>query len=591
MTQAFPDGYRELTEIGRGASSVVFRAWQPDLNRWVAIKVVTIAPGTAPLSQFQRERAALGTLSGHPNIVTVHDAGLTPEGTAFIVMEHLQDGTLADRLREGPLPWADAAAASVMLSGALETAHRAGVLHLDVKPENVCRSVDDDTVKLGDFGIASIQGYPQTRSGRVSGTLLHIAPEQLEDQPPTVASDVYSLGSTLFTLVTGHPPFGRPHEAVGVVINRILHEPLPVAELRVLGLPPSLCRIIEQSLARDPHHRQATAAEVGEQLRRAQADAGLVPTQISIRALSALPRPLEPNGRPPSQSDVTLPPAPTPASGDGDSDGDGDLLSPVRRPNVGPKRVASAVGGVLALALVALLLGLVLDDTGDGRPTTPSTGIATTAGGKGQGEQAPTGGLPFQAGQAFVDDFSNPSSGWPDIPNDSYYDGEGGYRVRVLDEGNRLAAGPREDASPVLTALGAPGTNLRLEVDATFPPGGKSGAGLYCRMRQTDKNRYQAVIFPNGHWQITTGNGGPGSIDTLASGNIEALPPGKALHIRLDCGGDGNPTTLSLAVEGRSIWELRHSPGLDTGGLGVVVVTARVPGVDVLFDNFVATRL
>lgn len=266
----FP-GFEDAVEAGWGGFAVVYRARQVNFERQVAIKVLNVRPGADVGEAFRRECEAIGSLSGHPNIVTVHGVGETPDGRPFIVMEYLHGGSLGDLVRaRGPLPWREAAAIGVELAGALESAHRAGLLHRDVKPENVLVS-RFGRPKLGDFGIARLHGALDPGSGGLAGSLRHLAPEVLAGGPPSVASDVYSLGSTLFTVLAGRPP--------------------PVADLRPEGVPDSVCRVVEQALDPDPGRRHARAEEVGLDLQAALASEGSPVPELAVEGTAdARPR-------------------------------------------------------------------------------------------------------------------------------------------------------------------------------------------------------------------------------------------------------------------------------------------------------------
>lgn len=256
------DGLTLLEEIGRGGFGVVYRARQDSLGRLVAVKVL---PGAGDdqdtFARFTRECRALGAVANHPNIATVYSCGLTAEGAGYLTMELLDGGTLAGRTATDPLSWREAAIVGVGLAGALETAHRVGVLHRDIKPENV---IFDGlgTPKLLDFGIATVPGAFQSRSQAVSLTLAHAAPEVLVGARGSVASDVYALASTLFTAIHGTPAFVRAGEETLVpLLARIAADPVP--DLRPDGVPGGLCDLLEQALAKDPAVRPLSAEQFG----------------------------------------------------------------------------------------------------------------------------------------------------------------------------------------------------------------------------------------------------------------------------------------------------------------------------------------
>ena len=206
------NGYADLTVIGQGGFAVVYRATQSALNRSVAVKVLSGLVDPVAISRFERECATIGSLSGHPHVVSVYDAGTTVEGSPYLAMEYVPRGSLADRIQaSGPLPTPQILSVGVQLCDALDAAHRAGVLHRDIKPENVLVDVTGQC-KLADFGVAAVvEGVDSrdTAPGTLLGTVLHLAPEVLEGGRAAVASDIYSLGSTLATLALGKAPFAR----------------------------------------------------------------------------------------------------------------------------------------------------------------------------------------------------------------------------------------------------------------------------------------------------------------------------------------------------------------------------------------------
>ncbi|MBI2168029.1 MAG: serine/threonine protein kinase, partial [Actinobacteria bacterium] len=285
-------GLEDAVEIGRGGFGVVYRARQPHFNRTVAVKVLTQATlDDTGRTRFERERQALGTISSHPNIVTVFDSGYTANGFPYLVMEHLQGGSLADVVqRDGAMDWEGAVPLIVKVAGALATVHAAGILHRDIKPENILISAYGEP-HLGDFGIARILTGPETRTGGVTTSVAHAAPEILGGGTPSVSSDLYALASTLFTLLDGRPAFVRDtDETVVTLIGRISLESVP--DLRPRDVPDAVCRVIEQGMSKEKGDRQASAEAFGRQLQEAQRAGGAAPTAMLLEP----PEPSEATG-------------------------------------------------------------------------------------------------------------------------------------------------------------------------------------------------------------------------------------------------------------------------------------------------------
>jgi serine/threonine-protein kinase PknK len=257
--------------IGKGGFGVVYRCRQRALNRSVAVKVLTARPELEPenVERFLREQQAMGALSGHPNIVPILQVGTTRSGRPYLVMPYHSRGSLEDRIRrEGFLPVPEAIGITVKLAGALETAHRAGILHRDIKPGNVLLT-DYGEPQLTDFGIARVEGGFETTTGVVTGSPAFTAPEVLRSGVPSVASDIYGLGATLFAMITGHAAYERRSgEQIVAQFLRIAAEPLP--NLRLDGIPDEVATAIEVSMAHNPADRPASAAAFGEILRDIQ---------------------------------------------------------------------------------------------------------------------------------------------------------------------------------------------------------------------------------------------------------------------------------------------------------------------------------
>ncbi len=276
-------GLEDATPVGRGAFATVYRAHQPAFRRTVAVKLLTAAElDEHGRQRFERECHALGILSEHPGIVTVHAAGFTREGRPYLIMAFIEEGTLADRLRErGPLSWPDTVAILIRLAGALETAHRSDIIHRDIKPANVLLS--QYGAQLSDFGIARIAGGPETRSGVITASVAHASPEVLNGDRPSVAADVYSLGSTAYAMLLGQAAFVRDtDESLLPLLMRIQTEPPP--DLRQHGVPDDLAALLESTLAKDPADRPQSALELGRRLQAVQRAHGQPVTELMLAA-------------------------------------------------------------------------------------------------------------------------------------------------------------------------------------------------------------------------------------------------------------------------------------------------------------------
>ena len=274
-------GLEDAKEIGHGGFGVVYRCAQPELDRTVAVKVLTAALDPENLERFLREQRAMGRLSGHPHIVNIMQVGTTDTGRPYIVMQyHPHDSLDAQIRRRGPIPWSDALRVGVKLAGALETAHRVGILHRDVKPGNILLTEYGEP-QLTDFGIARMSGAFETTAGTVTGSPAFTAPEVLSGRTPTAASDVYSLGATLFSAITGHAAFER-HNGEEVIAQFLRITTQPVPDLRSEGFPEDLSAVIQQAMSGKPEDRPASAAAFGDELREVERHHGLAVDEMAM---------------------------------------------------------------------------------------------------------------------------------------------------------------------------------------------------------------------------------------------------------------------------------------------------------------------
>jgi non-specific serine/threonine protein kinase len=267
-------GLSDAVEIGRGGFAVVYRAFQPAFERFVAVKVFDVlGVGEPTPAAFERECRAIGRISGRSNILTVYEAGLTSARRPYLVMAYMARGSLEDRLRrDGPMLWPEVLEIGVKLANALQLAHESGVLHRDVKPENVLIS-DDGEPLLADFGIAQLADAVSKTRSRPAFTPAHAAPEVLAGEAPTEAVDIYSLASSLFALIVNRPPFVEgDDDNLFLIMRRVVEAPVPDL-LRPRHVPERMCRSIEAAMAKNPADRPPSAAAFRAELQAAQREA------------------------------------------------------------------------------------------------------------------------------------------------------------------------------------------------------------------------------------------------------------------------------------------------------------------------------
>lgn len=281
MAELGVPGIANPTEIGRGGFGVVYAADEIDLSRRVAVKVLPSRLDDRELQRFDRERRALGVLSSHPHIVTVYRTGSASDGSPFIVMEFLSAGSAADRLKTtGPYPWTEVLEMGIQLAGAVETAHRHGVLHRDIKPGNVLMNTLTGAT-LADFGIARLKGAPETQSASITASIAHAPPEIIDGHRPAPSADVYSLASTLYELLTGRPAHARDDDSSMVpMLARVARDPIP--DIAEQYCPPPMFAVLERAMSKAPSDRQQTAEQFGQDLIAAQTMLGLPTTKMLI---------------------------------------------------------------------------------------------------------------------------------------------------------------------------------------------------------------------------------------------------------------------------------------------------------------------
>ncbi len=338
MTETLLGNRYELEAlIGQGGMAHVYRARDRVLGRSVAIKILRpeYVSDENLLARFQREARAAAALL-HPNIVSVYDVGQDGD-RHYIVMEYMPGPTLKEVIRQrAPLPVEQALRIAEQVCAALEYAHRHGVIHRDIKPQNILFSEDEEVVKVADFGIAKSRLDPEITAERLAlGTVKYISPEQARGVEVVPQSDLYSLGVVLYEMLTGEQPF-TGDTPVSIALQHIEAEPPPPRQFNPY-LPPAVEEIVLRCLAKDPRHRFLSAREMRLALERYRL--------VGAEATGAIPQSLAiPPGQP-----APYPPSPTPSI---------PVQGPTRPPYAVPRRPPASTreAGLGPLGIVLLVL-------------------------------------------------------------------------------------------------------------------------------------------------------------------------------------------------------------------------------------------
>ncbi len=258
--------YEVIGLIGRGAMGAVFRAFDTKLNRTVAVKVLApeLAAHPTARQRFPREAKAAAAVV-HPHVVTIHAVG-EERDLPYLVMEYVDGVSLQYKVREGPLRLDDILRIGSQIADGLAAAHRHGLVHRDIKPANILVENGDQRVKITDFGLARAIDDPiLTRPGEIPGTPMFMSPEQAAGDPIDHRTDLFSLGSVLYAMCTGRPPF-LADSAIAVMLRVRDGAPIPIGELNP-SVPDWLIGIVDRLLEKNPDARFQTACEVSDLLR------------------------------------------------------------------------------------------------------------------------------------------------------------------------------------------------------------------------------------------------------------------------------------------------------------------------------------
>lgn len=260
--------YQIVEQIGKGGMATVYKAYQPSLNRYVALKILPLEHANSPgfKERFLREAQTVARLN-HPHILPIHDAGVE-SGYSYFAMKFVTGNSIQEEIRD-EIPLDDACHIVSQIADALTHAHEQGVIHRDIKPANIL--LEKGWVYLADFGIAKIMetSIVLTSSEQLIGTPAYMSPEQGQGKDLTYATDIYSLGIVLYEMVTGKLPF-TGETPLGVIYKHI-NEPLPLPRTTKPDLPKNIELIILKAMAKDPSDRYKSGGEMADALRTAVA--------------------------------------------------------------------------------------------------------------------------------------------------------------------------------------------------------------------------------------------------------------------------------------------------------------------------------
>ncbi len=563
--------YRIIGQIGQGGMATVYKAYQPSMDRNVAVKVLPTQLAESPefVQRFKQEARTIARLE-HPHILPVFDYGES-DGTAYFVMRYLDAGTLKDRMQAGrPLSLNEIDRIFTQLTDALSYAHAHGVVHRDLKPANAL--IDSDgNLFLTDFGIAKIleSASPRlTQTDAIMGTPAYISPEQAQSRSVDQRSDIYSLGIILYEMVTGSVPFVA--DTPLAIILKHVSDPLPLPSIVKPDISAAIEQVILKALAKDPKDRFATAAEFVAAWKKA-----LTQNETARRVVEAPPTVVvQP---PPTNKQVQARPTP--------------LTKPAPRSGMSTGWIVGCLAGVCLLASVAGIGIFALNGQGlalfNSATMTPlPTNTAVIAPSTDTPVPLPTDTpIPINTGNVLLDDdFSVSRDSWGTLDGEKSsvkYDNDS-LRMKLFEKNYVVWSRPNdEDYEDIHAEV----TVINNDTDST------TAFGVVCYQQSEDWSFYYLAMTPAGEYAIIRATDGDDDVyitndGEWASSDLIAVNA-DSYRVSADCGGG----TLTLYVDGHQIATATDST-YSTGHVGLFAWSGEdVASADVSFDDFVLSSL
>jgi tRNA A-37 threonylcarbamoyl transferase component Bud32 len=556
--------YRIINQIGRGGMANVYKAYQPSVDRYVAIKVLPsqLAESKEFAARFQQEARIIASLE-HPHILPVFDYGES-EGVAYFVMRYLEAGTLKDRMVAGrPLPLNEIDRLFTQLADALSYAHSRGVIHRDLKPANAL--IDSrGNVFLTDFGIARLMesASPRlTQTDAILGTPAYISPEQAQAHPVDQRSDIYSLGIILYEMVTGGVPFVA--ETPLAVLFKHISDPLPPPSVVKPDIPPTIEQVILKALAKNPDDRFDSATEFVEAWKRALEQRETVKHTPEA---------------------VTVPPARTitPAQPQQKTGTVTRTATKAGMPTLwiaGCLVAACAVFGLAGVALMAANLQGPPTATPEPPPTQTVVFVLPTA------IPPTTSPLPtatnvlVSSGEILLEDDFSGGSDWGTLTSaeSSVEYADNALHMQVFKENYVVWSTPNDETY----------NNIHLEVTVKNSDTDPTTAfGFICAQQSKDWSFYYLAATPGGEYAIIKATDGESDVFLTESGSWESsvlwTRNAPSYRVGADCGNG----RLTLYVDGKQIFSTTDTT-YGSGRVGLFTWSgSKATSADVTFDDF-----